>query len=87
MNAVDRNSAVVVQFSVVLQSEEEIAPGCRRWSKQGSAVVSYTKYHEVCLSLKHSQLILPIPLHVTPGFVTDLGEYLPSFLTFPTAKI
>lgn len=61
-----------VQFSVVLQSEEEIAPGCRSWSKQGSAVVSYTKYHEVCLSLKHSQLILPIPLHVTPGFTTDL---------------
>lgn len=61
-----------VQYSVVLQSEEEITPGCRRWSKQSSAVVSYTKYHEVCLSLKQTQLILPIPLHVTPGFTTDL---------------
>jgi hypothetical protein len=71
--------AVLLQFSVVLQSEEEITPGCRRWSKQGSAVISYTKYHEVCLSLKHSQLILPIPLHVTPGFTTDLGEYLSFF--------
>lgn len=61
-----------VQFSVVLQSEEEINPGCKRRAKFGPAVVSYSKYHEVCLNMKRSQLILPIPLHVTPTFSTKL---------------
>lgn len=60
----------------MLQSEEEIAPDCRRISKQGPAVVSYNKYHEMCLSLKHSQLILPIPLHITPAFSTDMGKII-----------
>ncbi|KAE8750094.1 hypothetical protein FOCC_FOCC003218 [Frankliniella occidentalis] len=61
-----------VQFSVTLQSEEEIAADSRRWAKQASAVVSYSKHHEVCLNLKYSQLILPIPLHITPAFTTPL---------------
>ncbi|KAJ9591555.1 hypothetical protein L9F63_001909 [Diploptera punctata] len=61
-----------VQYSVVLQSEEEIAAGYRRWTNQSSSIMSYTKYHEMCISLKYSQLILPIPLHITPGFSTDL---------------
>ena len=56
----------------MLQSEEEVAAGCRRWTNQSSSVMSYTKYHEMCISLKYSQLILPIPLHITPGFSTDL---------------
>jgi hypothetical protein len=79
--------ALFWQFSVVLQSEEEIVPGCRTLLKQGSALVSYTKYHEVCLSVKHSQFILPIPLHVTPGFTTDLGEFSRCpCLSFPTSS-
>ncbi|XP_046991942.1 RAB6A-GEF complex partner protein 2 isoform X2 [Schistocerca americana] len=61
-----------VQFSVMLQSEEEIAPSCRRMVRYGPAVVSYNKYHEMCLSLKCSQMILPIPLHITPAFSTEL---------------
>ncbi|XP_063231541.1 RAB6A-GEF complex partner protein 2 isoform X2 [Bacillus rossius redtenbacheri] len=61
-----------VQVLVILQSEEEIVPGCKRWAKQGPAVVSYNRFHEVCHSLRHSQLILPIPLHITPAFSTDL---------------
>ncbi|KAJ8874265.1 hypothetical protein PR048_025108 [Dryococelus australis] len=61
-----------VQVLVILQSEEEIAPGCKRWAKQAPAVVSYNRFHEVCYSLKHTQLILPIPLHITPAFSTDL---------------
>ncbi|KAL0270231.1 UNVERIFIED_CONTAM: hypothetical protein PYX00_007702 [Menopon gallinae] len=61
-----------VQCSVTLQSEEEIQPEHKRFSKQGPAIVSYNKHHEMCLSWKYSQLILPIPLHITPAFSTDL---------------
>lgn len=36
-------------------------------------IITYSKHHEVCLGYKYTQLILPIPLHVTPAFATDLG--------------
>ena len=72
---------IFFQFSVTLQSEEEIAADSRRWAKQASSVISYSKHHEVCLSLKYSQLILPIPLHTTPAFSTPLGKYsIPNIL-------
>lgn len=57
---------------MTLQSEEEVQPDYKRSNKQGPSVVSYNKHHEICLSYKHSQLILPIPLHITPAFSTDL---------------
>lgn len=43
-------------------------------SKQNATtrIVTYSKHHEVCLGLKYTQLILPIPLHVTPAFTTGL---------------
>ena len=37
-------------------------------------LVPYSKAHEVCLNLSHTHLLLPIPLHITPTFTTDLGE-------------
>nr|CAD7392969.1 unnamed protein product [Timema cristinae] len=69
----DFSDATVPCVQVLLAPfQEEIAPGCKRWSKQGPTVISYSKFHEVCYNLKHSQLILPIPLHITPAFSTDL---------------
>ncbi|GLV43330.1 uncharacterized protein CBL_03873 [Carabus blaptoides fortunei] len=61
-----------VQVSVSLQCEEESSVEIKNKPVKQSRVVTYNKHHEVCLGLKHSQLILPIPLHVTPAFTTPL---------------
>lgn len=63
-----------VQFSVTLQSEEVIAEGCRRKSHQTSTVISYSKVHEFCLYSQHTHIVLPIPLTVTPAFITDVAS-------------
>lgn len=36
-------------------------------------IMSFTKHHEVCVGLLQTQMILPVPLHVTPTFSTLLG--------------
>lgn len=36
-------------------------------------IMNFTKHHEVCIGLMQSQMILPVPLHVTPSFSTSLG--------------
>ncbi|KAL1500743.1 hypothetical protein ABEB36_006188 [Hypothenemus hampei] len=65
-----------VQLSVSLQCEEEttIDPTQTAVSDNSKQVriITYSKHHEVCLGYTYTQLILPIPLHVTPAFVTDL---------------
>lgn len=60
------------QVSVSLQSEEIVMEKYRRGKNSLPTLVSYNKHHEVCIGLKYSQLVLPIPLHVTPDFSTDL---------------
>lgn len=62
------------QYSVTLQSEEVIAESCRQRASQKPMLVPYSKAHEVCLNLSHTHLLLPIPLHITPTFTTDVGE-------------
>uniref|UniRef100_A0A182Q0S6 RAB6A-GEF complex partner protein 2 n=1 Tax=Anopheles farauti TaxID=69004 RepID=A0A182Q0S6_9DIPT len=42
--------------------------------KSISRVTNYSKHHEVCLGMLQTQVILPIPLHVTPTFRTELVE-------------
>ncbi|XP_049283987.1 RAB6A-GEF complex partner protein 2 [Anopheles funestus] len=42
--------------------------------KNISRITNYSKHHEVCLGMLQTQVILPIPLHVTPTFRTDLVE-------------
>lgn len=61
-----------VQVSVSFQCEEETQVEIKNKKIKQSRIVTYNKHHEVCLGLKHSQLILPIPLHVTPAFSTPL---------------
>ncbi|XP_066260693.1 RAB6A-GEF complex partner protein 2 [Euwallacea similis] len=58
-----------MQVSVSLQCEEETT--IEDSSKQ-IRIITFSKHHEVCLGYKYTQLILPIPLHVTPAFETDL---------------
>lgn len=77
------------QLSVTLQCEEIIkrknakapeqpapASSQEKDSTSGSIgrITNYTKHHEVCLGLLQTQMILPIPLHVTPTFETDLVD-------------
>lgn len=57
---------------VALQSEEHIAEEYRQGKNPAPALVSYSKYHEMCLNLKYSRLVLPIPLHVTPDYSNHL---------------
>ncbi|XP_002740566.1 RAB6A-GEF complex partner protein 2-like [Saccoglossus kowalevskii] len=61
-----------LQFSVALQSEENISEECRRKPSQTSAVTTYSKHEEFCLHTTKSHIQLPIPLHLTPGFITDI---------------
>ncbi|XP_022105233.1 RAB6A-GEF complex partner protein 2-like isoform X2 [Acanthaster planci] len=61
-----------IQYSVVLQSEEHIAEECRRKPHQGVSMSSHGRHQEFCLHMSKSHMVLPIPLHVTPGFITDI---------------
>lgn len=62
-----------VQVSVSLQCEEETTIDEKNEKPKQMRIITYSKHHEVCLGLQYTQLILPIPLHVTPAFITNLG--------------
>lgn len=40
---------------------------------ENARIMNFTKHHEVCLGLLQTQMILPVPLHVTPSFQTPKG--------------
>ncbi|KAJ8963304.1 hypothetical protein NQ318_018773 [Aromia moschata] len=61
-----------VQVSVSLQCEEETTINANNESSKQVRIITFSKHHEVCLGYKYTQLILPIPLHVTPAFTTEL---------------
>lgn len=75
-----------VQLSVTLQCEEIVKkrrskspetttssnPDKDPPSTHTGRITNFTKHHEVCLGLLQTQMILPIPLYVTPSFETDL---------------
>lgn len=61
-----------VQFSVTLQSEEQIADGCRRKTGQGTVTTAYSKHDEFCLNTARTHFGIAIPLTATPSFTTDL---------------
>ncbi|XP_059612847.1 RAB6A-GEF complex partner protein 2 [Phlebotomus argentipes] len=71
-----------IQVSVTLQCEEILlkkspqTQGTQAEAEPTSTgkIMAFTKHHEVCLGLKQTQMILPIPLHVTPTFTTELVD-------------
>lgn len=66
-------SVTCVQLSVSLQCEEiTVVQNKGKEPSTKSRIITYNKHHEVCLGFKHSELILPVPLHVTPAFSTPL---------------
>lgn len=80
-----------VQVSVTLQCEEILlrnthptATPANNTDAKSTAVdnaaingkiMNFTKHHEVCLGLLQTQMILPVPLHVTPTFTTSAGNF------------
>lgn len=68
---------VIFQVSVSLQPEEKVkksSPTKSTNKETSSRSMTVARYHEVTLGLTHSQLILPIPLHITPAFDTEEGK-------------
>lgn len=73
-----------VQLSVTLQCEEILtlpghkalkSPTAEKDSKSTTGkITNFTKHHEICIGLMQTQMILPISLHVTPSFSTDLVD-------------
>lgn len=71
-----------VQLSVTLQCEEILASKLKKSTDDGKEaakdatgkITNFTKHHEICVGLLQTQMILPIPLHVTPSFSTDLVD-------------
>lgn len=74
-----------IQVSVTLQCEEILLRNNNQTvsdSKTPAApenttnvkIMNSSKYHEVCLGILQTQMILPIPLHVTPTFATNAGK-------------
>lgn len=61
-----------VQFSVTLQSEEQISEECRKKPSHGTALTSYVKHQEMCLHTAKTHINIPIPLTATPCFITDI---------------
>uniref|UniRef100_A0A8C6UFS5 GP1 homolog, RAB6A GEF complex partner 1 n=1 Tax=Neogobius melanostomus TaxID=47308 RepID=A0A8C6UFS5_9GOBI len=60
-----------LQYSVSLQSEEEIQQQYQRRPGQATSVTGHGRHLESCLHTASSHFSLPIPLNVTPGFSTD----------------
>lgn len=61
-----------VQLSVSLQCEEETNIQQNDQVIKQLQIITFNNQHEVCLGLKYTQLVLPIPLHITPDFTTSL---------------
>merc|ERR1712242_251994 len=58
-------------ISVCLQAEEQIADEHKKRLVHNH-VTSYARQVEPCLFSKRTHLILPVPLFVCPGFLTEL---------------
>eukprot|EP00088_Acartia_fossae_P011715 TRINITY_DN15972_c0_g1_i1.p1 TRINITY_DN15972_c0_g1~~TRINITY_DN15972_c0_g1_i1.p1 ORF type:complete len:380 (-),score=61.83 TRINITY_DN15972_c0_g1_i1:340-1479(-) len=61
-----------VQYSVSLQSVESVNKDFRVKEDQSDKVINQSKQHEVCLGFTQSNIVLPIPLHLTPSFSTNI---------------
>lgn len=63
-----------VQYSVTLQSEEEVLGESPASGESRVTMLGYCKQHEFCLHLRTTHLALPVPMHVTPSFSSDIVE-------------
>lgn len=68
------SACVQSQYSVSLQSEEEVHEQYQRRPAQAVSVTGHGRHLESCLHTASSYFSLPVPLNVTPGFSTDIGQ-------------
>ncbi|XP_037076494.1 RAB6A-GEF complex partner protein 2-like [Pollicipes pollicipes] len=61
-----------VQYSVTLESVETVHERHQQRAHQKPVTRAYNKCHEVCLNLEETHVMLPVPLHVTPTFRSEL---------------
>ncbi|XP_064474963.1 RAB6A-GEF complex partner protein 2-like isoform X2 [Ornithodoros turicata] len=61
-----------VQYSVTLQSEEEVLGESSANGESRVTTLGYCKQHEFCLHLRTTHLALPVPVHITPSFRSDI---------------
>jgi len=66
------SNVICVQYAVTLQSVEEVTPECRKLENQKPSISSLSKAHEMCIGFQQTHFVLPVPLHMTPSFFTDL---------------
>lgn len=63
-----------VQYSVTLQSEEHISAAASATGEAVHSTLGHCRQHAFCLNLRTTHLHLPVPLHVTPTFASDIAE-------------
>ncbi|KAH7965542.1 hypothetical protein HPB49_008694 [Dermacentor silvarum] len=63
-----------VQYSVTLQSEEHISAAASATGEAVHSTLGHCRQHAFCLHLRTTHLHLPVPLHVTPTFGSDIAE-------------
>lgn len=68
----DTSTVPCVQFIVILQCEEIISEKYKIPGKRDHALASYSKCSEFCLNMNQCFLNIPIPLHITPAFTTNI---------------
>ncbi|XP_035282075.1 RAB6A-GEF complex partner protein 2 isoform X1 [Anguilla anguilla] len=61
-----------LQYSVSLQSEEEVQQQYQRRPGQSPSITGHGRHLESCLHTASCHFSLPVPLNVTPGFSTDI---------------
>ncbi|KAH8040318.1 hypothetical protein HPB51_010098 [Rhipicephalus microplus] len=61
-----------VQYSVTLQSEEHISAAASATGEAVHSTLGHCRQHAFCLHLRTTHLHLPVPLHVTPTFGSDI---------------
>ena len=61
---------------MTLQSEEQINDGFKIKAKSLPLISNYSKYEEFCFHTSNTQIILPIPLTITPTFQTEIGNLI-----------
>lgn len=63
-----------VQYSVTLQSEELVSAAASASGERLLSTLGHCRQHAFCLHLRTTHLHLPVPLHVTPSFGSDIAE-------------
>ncbi|XP_055340088.1 LOW QUALITY PROTEIN: RAB6A-GEF complex partner protein 2-like [Paramacrobiotus metropolitanus] len=67
-------SITCVQYLVSLISEESIKEEHRKSKNIAPTETIAGKVHDFCLCLEQTNFILPVPLHITPSFSSDIME-------------